>query len=74
MREGFSYVLSGEKTSVSLVTQSDAAVLLARTGSAADGARGVTAFLVSLDRPGVRRAQFNDTGSRAVGREGVVLR
>lgn len=65
-RHGDTYRLSGEKTSISLALQADAAVVFARTGE--DGAHGITAFLVPLDRPGIRRSAFRDVGSRAVGR------
>jgi cyclohexanecarboxyl-CoA dehydrogenase len=44
-----------------------AAMVFARTGPGA-GARGVTAFLVPLDLPGVTRSALHDLGSRAVGR------
>lgn len=65
------YVLSGEKTSISLIEQSSDIILFARTGEAADGARGVSAFLVPLDQPGVTRGHFEDVGTRAVGRGNV---
>jgi cyclohexanecarboxyl-CoA dehydrogenase len=42
-------------------------MLFARTDAAAK-ARGVTAFLVPLDRPGVSRQGLRDLGSRAIGR------
>ena len=48
-----------------MVAQS--AVLFARTG-AGGGAKGVTAFLVPLDLPGVSRSPLHDMGSHSVGR------
>ncbi len=68
-RDGGDYVLSGEKSSISMADQADAAVVFARTGGA--GARGVSAFLVPLDLPGVSRTRFNDLGSKAVGRGSI---
>jgi len=65
------YVLSGEKTSISLIEQASDIILFARTGEPASGARGVTAFLVPLDQPGVSRNRFQDVGTRAVGRGSV---
>lgn len=65
------YVLNGEKTSISLSDQADAIVLFARTNQEEKGARGVSAFLVPLDAPGVTRSRFSDLGSEAVGRGSI---
>ena len=62
------YVLNGEKSSISLADQADATLVFARTGKAEDGARGVSAFLVPMDAPGVKTSRFSDLGSKAVGR------
>lgn len=70
-RDGDHYVLNGEKTSISFADQADAIVLFARTGAVEDGARGVSAFLVPLDLPGIQRTHFNDSGSRIIGRGSV---
>jgi cyclohexanecarboxyl-CoA dehydrogenase len=66
-REGDEYVITGEKSGISLAMVADAAMLFAKTDPAAK-ARGVTAFLVPLDRPGVSRQRLTDMGTRAVGR------
>jgi cyclohexanecarboxyl-CoA dehydrogenase len=65
------YVLNGEKSSISMADQADAALVFARTGRVEDGARGVSAFLVPLDAPGVSTSRFNDLGSKAVGRGSI---
>lgn len=65
------YVLDGEKTSISLATQADVAVVFARTGTEADGARGISAFLVELNTAGITRTAFEDLGTRAVGRGSI---
>jgi cyclohexanecarboxyl-CoA dehydrogenase len=65
------YRLDGEKTSISLATQADVAVVFARTGSEADGAKGISAFLVDLNTAGISRSAFDDLGSRAVGRGSI---
>jgi cyclohexanecarboxyl-CoA dehydrogenase len=70
-RDGGDYILKGEKSSISMADQADAIVLFARTGSAADRARGVSAFLVPMDTPGVSTARFTDLGSKAIGRSSV---
>jgi cyclohexanecarboxyl-CoA dehydrogenase len=67
-RDGDSYLLSGEKSSISFASWADTALVLARTGTADDGARGISAFYVDLKSPGVTRTRFRDLGSRAVGR------
>jgi cyclohexanecarboxyl-CoA dehydrogenase len=66
-REGDSYVITGEKSGISLGMMAHAVMLFARTDATAK-ARGVTAFLVPLDRPGVSRQGLRDLGSRAIGR------
>ncbi len=70
-RDGTDYILKGEKSSISMADQADAIVLFARTGEAAEGARGVSAFLVPMDMPGVSTLRFNDLGSKAIGRSSV---
>jgi cyclohexanecarboxyl-CoA dehydrogenase len=67
-RDGGRYVLRGEKSSISMADQADATIVFARTGSAEEGARGVSAFLVPMDTPGVTTTRFSDLGSRAIGR------
>ena len=60
------WLLSGEKTSITLGTAADCAVVLARTGG--PGARGVSAFWVDLTDPTVSRHAFDDLGGRSIGR------
>ena len=68
---GDHYVLSGEKTSISAADQAAAAVLFARSGTPEEGARGVTAFLVPLDLPGITTSRFDCHGQRAIGRGSI---
>ena len=70
-RDGDTWVLNGEKTSISMATQADVAVVFARTGSEADRARGISAFLVPMDLPGITRTAFVDIGTRPVGRGSI---
>ena len=72
-RSGDSYVLNGEKSSISMADQADAVVLFARTGAADSGARGVSAFLVPMNTPGVTTQRYNDLGSKAIGRSSIFL-
>jgi len=66
-RQDGAYVLTGEKVSIGLATQADLSIVFARTGAPEDGAKGVTAFLVPLDIPGLTRAVKERIGSRCVG-------
>jgi cyclohexanecarboxyl-CoA dehydrogenase len=67
-RDGDAYILEGEKTSISLGSWADTALVAARTGTYEQGARGVSAFYVDLNSPGVSRNRFRDLGTRAIGR------
>jgi cyclohexanecarboxyl-CoA dehydrogenase len=70
-REGDRYFLKGEKSSISMADQADAVVLFARTGTPDSGARGVSAFLVPMNTPGVTTSRYNDLGSKAIGRSSI---
>jgi cyclohexanecarboxyl-CoA dehydrogenase len=70
-RSNAGYVLNGEKTSISLAVQADAVLVFARTGRPEDGARGISAFLVPMDAPGVTTSRLNDLGSKVVGRGSI---
>ncbi len=50
------WVISGQKVWTSLAQYSDRCVLLTRTGAADSRHRGITAFFVDMDAPGVRVA------------------
>jgi cyclohexanecarboxyl-CoA dehydrogenase len=67
-RDGDSYVLNGEKTSISFAASANTVLVMARTSTLEQGARGVSAFYVDLAAPGVSRTRFRDLGSRAIGR------
>ena len=65
-KDGGDWVITGEKSGISLGMAADAAIVFARTG--ADRARGVSAFLVPMNAEGVARGGLRDMGSHAVGR------
>jgi cyclohexanecarboxyl-CoA dehydrogenase len=71
-RDGDSYVLTGEKSSVSFNEIAGAVLVFCKTDPS-KGARGISAIMVPLDAPGVGRSRFNDLGSRAVGRGALHL-
>jgi cyclohexanecarboxyl-CoA dehydrogenase len=66
-RDGDHYVITGEKSGISLGMVAQAAIVFARTDPAGR-ARGVSAFLVPLDAPGVSRSPLRDMGTRAIAR------
>ncbi|HET7343613.1 MAG TPA: acyl-CoA dehydrogenase family protein [Methylomirabilota bacterium] len=66
VRKGDEYVLTGEKSGISLGMVAQAAIVFARTGG--ERARGVSAFVVDLDAPGVSRSALRDMGTHAVRR------
>lgn len=70
-RDGNGWKLDGEKASISCANQADGILVAARTGAPDSGARGVTAFWVDLDAPGVARSSYDDFGSLSVGRGSV---
>ncbi|MFG1346702.1 cyclohexanecarboxyl-CoA dehydrogenase [Xanthobacter autotrophicus DSM 431] len=70
-RDGETYVLDGEKTSISMADQADQAVVFARTGTVEQRAHGVSAFLVDLTLPGISRTRFTDLGEHAIGRGSI---
>jgi cyclohexanecarboxyl-CoA dehydrogenase len=70
-KSGDEYVISGEKTSITYAGQADAFIVFARTGTPEQGAHGVSAFMVPSDLPGLTCTQFNDLGSKIIGRGSV---
>lgn len=65
------WALSGEKSSITFAGYADASVVFARTGG--EGARGVSAFLVPLDVPGVGRQVYSSAGERLSQRGSLFL-
>jgi cyclohexanecarboxyl-CoA dehydrogenase len=72
VRKGDHYILQGEKTSISLGMQAEVSIIFAKTDPA-QRARGVTAFLVPLDLPGISRSPFRDMGCKPIGRASLIL-
>lgn len=66
-RDGDEYVIIGEKSGITLGMVCHAAIVFARTGGEG-GARGISSFLVPMDRPGVSRSPLRDLGCRLMGR------
>ncbi len=70
-RDGTRYILRGEKSSISMADQADGIVLFARTGEAQERARGISAFLIPMDTPGITTQRYRDLGSHAIGRSSI---
>ena len=58
-RDGDEYVLNGEKMWISLATKAHNALIVARTHETPDPHDGLTAFLVELDRPGIKTGDIH---------------
>ncbi len=70
-RDGDAYVINGEKTSITFADRADAYLVFARTGLPEEGAKGVSAFFIPGDTPGISRTRFDDVGSAIAGRGSV---
>lgn len=70
-RDGDGWVISGEKASITFAGYAQAAIVYARTGG--EGARGVSAFWVSLDRPGVSRRVYDSAGGKLTARGSLIF-
>jgi cyclohexanecarboxyl-CoA dehydrogenase len=64
--------LNGEKTSVTAIPFAEGAVIFAKTDKTA-GARGVSAFMVPLDSPGISMGPIQDFGWLPVGRGAISM-
>ncbi|WP_166968616.1 acyl-CoA dehydrogenase family protein [Brevibacterium atlanticum] len=69
-RAGEDWIVNGTK-SMSLAMTSTATVIFARTDPDAKRGKGISAFLVDLDAPGVTRTPIVDMGQAAVARGSV---
>ncbi|GAA5314977.1 MAG: acyl-CoA dehydrogenase family protein [Candidatus Pelagadaptatus aseana] len=59
-KEGDEYVINGGKMFISGAGSTDVLVLMARTGSQDEGARGISAFAVPADLPGIEYGKNED--------------
>ena len=70
-RDGDHYVINGEKTSITFADRADAYLIFGRTGRPDEGSKGVSAFFIPGDTPGISRTRFDDVGSAIIGRGSV---
>lgn len=71
-REGDSYVINGEKTSISWLRPAEGVLVWAKTDPAKK-ARGISIIYVPKDTPGVEVGYFEDTGLKSVSRGYISL-
>lgn len=64
IKKGDTYILNGEKSGITMTMAADVAVIFAKTDPAA-GAKGVSAFLVPMDSPGITRQSYEDLGMKS---------
>ena len=67
-----SYVITGEKSGITLTTVADAFIVFAKTNPEL-GSRGVSAFLIESDRTGFERKGYEDMGNVPTGRGSLYL-
>lgn len=72
VKQGNKYILNGEKSGVTLTKAADFILVYAKTDSSA-GARGVSAFIVPTDAPGVMRQYYDDMGSKSLVRGSIFM-
>ena len=70
IRNGDSYIINGEKTSISGGMQADAIFFTAKTDPEA-GVRGITCFFVPFDFSGISKSRFDDMGVHPSGRASI---
>ena len=70
VRSGDSYIIKGEKTSISGGMQADAIFFTAKTDMEA-GARGITCFFIPFDLSGISKSRFDDMGVHPSGRASI---
>jgi cyclohexanecarboxyl-CoA dehydrogenase len=71
-RRGDRYVIRGEKSAITLLMAGHAGIVFAKTDPTA-GSRGVSAFLVPFDLPGISRMPYSDMGARGIVRGSLFL-
>ncbi|MFJ8066858.1 acyl-CoA dehydrogenase family protein [Psychrobacillus sp. NPDC096426] len=71
-RRGDSYIISGEKSGITLATVADAFIVFAKTDPEL-GSRGVSAFLIESDRIGFDKKGYEDVGNIPTGRGSLYL-
>lgn len=72
VRKGDHYILNGEKSGISAATIGDMFIVFAKTNQN-EGSRGISAFVVPTDLPGVECKGYEDMGNVLIGRGSIYL-
>ncbi|MDQ0219438.1 cyclohexanecarboxyl-CoA dehydrogenase [Peribacillus cavernae] len=72
IHKGNHYLLNGEKSGISAATIADAFIVFAKTDPDS-GSRGISAFIVPADLPGVECKGYEDMGNVPIGRGSIYL-
>lgn len=70
IKKGDSYIINGEKSGITMIEEADMTVLFAKTDPDA-GARGISAFAVPTDLPGIDRNTYGDLGGKVLVRGSI---
>jgi cyclohexanecarboxyl-CoA dehydrogenase len=71
-KQGDVYILNGEKSGISVATEADAFIVFAKTDPE-KGNRGISAFIIPSDLPGLERKGYEDMGNIPIGRGSLYL-
>lgn len=72
VKKGDTYVLNGEKSGISVATIGDAFIIFAKTNPQL-GNKGISAFIVPSDLPGIECKGYEDMGNIPIGRGSIYL-
>lgn len=72
IKKGNVYILKGEKSGISVATVGDAFIIFAKTNPE-QGNKGISAFIVPSDLPGVECKGYEDMGNVPIGRGSIYL-
>ena len=72
VKKGNRYILNGEKSGITLAKAADFVLVYAKTDGTA-GARGVSAFVVPTDAPGITRQYYEDMGAKSLVRGSIFM-
>ena len=72
VKKGSSYILNGEKSGITMIGDADITLIFAKTDPD-KGARGISAFAMPMDLPGITRQTYEDLGSRSLARGSFFL-
>lgn len=72
VKDGDYYIMTGEKSTATM-NNADLCLVFARTDQTQNRARGISAFMVPSDLPGITTSVYKDMGTKAIPRGPVVF-